>query len=436
MTLAHDTYPDQMEGLLAAAEGRTGEGPSWLREVRRKALASFRESGVPSMAQEEWKYTNLREIAARSWTVSEPGPAVFSFHLPFVCPKSIRVVLVNGQFDRNLSEITPVPGLTVASLATSLAEHEALLQENLGRVAKAENHPFAALNTALFHDGVFIHVGRGVEVPDVIEIVHIASGSGMVIAPRILILAEDGSRVKITESYISEADASSLVVPVTEVKVGRDASVEMVRLQDEGLSSHHIGLWEGLTSAGSEYLAYNVAFGGQLHRLDQNITIAGEHAQIRLDGVAAADGKQVIDNHTRLDHAVPNCSSFEVYKQIVDDEATVIFNGKIFVHQDAQKTDAKQTNQALLLSPNATINSKPQLEIFADDVKCTHGATVGQLEEAPLFYMMSRGMPRKQAEAMLVYAFAAEVLELISIHEVKKRLEDRLFAKLNTAESL
>ena len=173
-----------------------------------------------------------------------------------------------------------------------------------------------------------------------------------------------------------------------------------------------------------------MCFGGAIARTDQEIWLGGRHIVTRLDGVVVARGGQLIDNHTRLDHAMPNCNSFEVYKQIVDDEATVVFNGKIFVHQDAQKTDAVQNNAALLLSPKATIDSKPQLEIFADDVKCTHGATVGRIEDTPLFYLRSRGIPIEQATGILVYAFAAEVLELISIPEVRDRLEARLFEKL------
>lgn len=424
------SYPDLMNQVLEAAEGRTGEGPSWLGELRRRSLASYRENGIPTPKTEEWKYTPLRAVAETAWRSSEPGPALFDFELPFVVEGSIRVVLVNGQFDRNLSEVSGAPGLIVASLATALHEHGELVQETLGRVASLSDHPFAALSTALFHDGVFIHASAGAETDRVIEVVHVSTGSGMTLCPRIVISAEEGAKFKVTERYITDGSSANLVLPVTEARIGDRAEVEHVRVQDEGLDSHHIGLWEARTGTHTTYLAYNVAYGAQLGRLDHNIYLAGEHATVRLDGVAVAAGSQLIDNHTKLDHAVPNCNSFEVYKQIIDDEATIVFNGKIFVHPHAQKTDAKQTNQALLLSPNATIDSKPQLEIFADDVKCTHGATVGQLEEAPLFYLKSRGMPKKQAEAILVYAFAAEVLELISVPEVKKDLESRLFEKL------
>jgi Fe-S cluster assembly protein SufD len=423
------TYPSQIGALIAEGRKLTAEGPAWLRALRARALEIVEANGIPTPKNEEWKYTPLRDIADRAWEAPEPGPAVFDFELPFVVEKSLRIVLVNGRLDRNLSDFRSVPGLTITSLFDALNTGDAL-EGWLGQAAKIENHLFAALNTALFRDGVVIRVARAAMIEPVIEIVHVVATDGQVSAPRILIIAEEGSAAKIVERYVSATDEATLNLPVTESFIAADANIEHIRVQDESESANHIGLWEARQDKGSTYLAYNVAYGGRLARLDHSIYIAGEHATTRLDGVAVAHGEQLIDNHTNLDHAVPNCNSFEVYKQIIDDHATIVFNGKILVYQDAQKTDAKQTNQALLLSPNATINSKPQLEIFADDVKCTHGATVGQLEEIPLFYLMSRGMPRAQAESILVYAFAAEVLELISIAPLKDDLERRLFEKL------
>ena len=423
------TYPSQIGELIEEGRRLTAEGPEWLRALRARALEIVETNGIPTPKNEEWKYTPLREVAERAWTAPEPGPAVFDFDLPFVVEGSLRVVLVNGRLDRNLSDFRAVAGLTITSLFDALNTGDEL-QDWLGQAAKIENHPFAALNTALFRDGIVIRVTRGAVIEPVIEIVHVVAAEGQASAPRVLVVAEEGSTAKIVERYVSAENVSTLNLPVTESFIAADANIEHVRVQDESEAANHIGLWEARQEKGSTYLAYNVAYGGRLARLDHSIFIGGEHATTRLDGVAVAHGEQLIDNHTNLDHAVPNCGSFEVYKQIIDDEATIVFNGKIMVYQDAQKTDAKQTNQALLLSPNATINSKPQLEIFADDVKCTHGATVGQLEETPLFYLMSRGMPRAQAEGILVYAFAAEVLELISIEPLKDDLERRLFEKL------
>jgi Fe-S cluster assembly protein SufD len=400
-------------------------------ELRARGLEAFNTQGLPTPKQEEWKYFPLRSIADRSWQPGESGPAVFEEDLTWMAEDGLKVVMVNGQLDRNLSDLSAVKGLHCGSLASAYVEFPDLVEPLIGSIADIDNNPFAALNTALFHDGVFIRVEKGAMIEQTIEIVHVSTGDNQVFAPRIFILAEEGCSAKIVERWQTDGSSKSLTIPVVEAKVRERAVIEHIRIQDEALDSCHIGLWESDQAADSEYKAYNIAFGAEQARLDQNMMIGGEHAVARLDGVVCAHKNQIIDNHTKLDHAVPNCNSFEIYKQVIDDKASVVFNGKIFVHLDAQKTDAVQTNQALLLSPDTTINSKPQLEIFADDVKCTHGATVGQIDEDQRFYMMQRGISAEEAEGLLVYAFAAEVLELISIESVKKALEARLYDKLN-----
>lgn len=435
MSKAVLTYESKLDSLLDFAGQKTVEGPEWLQSLRQKGLEEFRRQGIPTTANEEFKYTPLREIADQSWEPAEPGPAVFDFNLPFVSQDSHRIVVVNGQFDRNLSDYTPETGLVIQSLYGAIQERPNLVEKVLGKVAELKDHPFAALNTALFHDGVFVYIENGKKVEKFIEIIHITSGQGMVIVPRVAVYAENGSSAKIIERFISDGEAKNLTIPVSEYILEPESCIETIRVQDEAESGYSIALWDIIQHEKSQYLACNAALGARIGRLDQNIEILGEYAVTRLDGVAVATGEQIIDNHTKLDHAVPNCTSFEVYKQIIDDSASVVFNGKIYVHQDAQKTDAKQTNQALLLSPDAAINSKPQLEIFADDVKCTHGATVGQIEEQPLFYLMSRGIPKEQARSILVYAFAAEVFELITIEGLREQLDERLFEKLKLKES-
>ncbi|MBX3096084.1 MAG: Fe-S cluster assembly protein SufD [Fimbriimonadaceae bacterium] len=428
LTRYETTWPN----VEAVAQAHIGEGPLWLRNLRSRGLRVFQELGIPTPKVEEWKYTPLRDIAERKWELAEPGPAWFEPALPSFVEGAVRIVLVNGRFDANLSDFPRLPGLTVSPIREALTDDANPVSAVLGTIARIEKHPFGALATALFEDGVYVHLATGSVIESLIEIVHVTSGEGGVCAPRVLIVAEKDSVAKIVEVYVTDGAADSLTLPVTEVIVERGANLEHVRVQDEATTNAHIALWETRQAEGSEYRSYNVAFGGRLARTDQGIDLQGEHCITRLDGVVAATGNQLIDNHTRLDHALPNCNSFEIYKQVIDDEATVVFNGQIFVHAHAQKTDAKQTNQALLMSPKATINSKPQLEIFADDVKCTHGATVGQLEDLPLFYMRQRGIPQEMAESLLVYAFAAEVLELISVDEVKRDLEARLDRKLGT----
>ncbi len=420
-------YESDLSDLLDGAESTAAHGKDWLRPLREQAIAVHREHGFPTPKNEEWKYTPLRQIASHEWRLAEPGPAVFSKQLTWATDGA-KVVLVNGRFDRNQLSVTPVNGLVIKSLRDAIEDDDVI--DHLGQIANIEDYSMSALNTALFEDGLFIHLKRGTHVEKTIEVVHVTSGDGQIVTPRILIIAEEDTSAKIVEKYITDGDGTNLVLPVTEVKTAKHANIEHVRVQDESENTFSVALWVIRQEGESEYRSYNIAFGGAIARTDQNFWLGGEHIETRLDGVVVATGRQLIDNHTRLDHAMPNCNSFEIYKQIIDDEATAVFNGKIFVHQDAQKTDAVQTNKALLLSPKATINSKPQLEIFADDVKCTHGATVGQLEEEPLFYLRSRGIPKKQAEGILVYAFAAEVIELITIKELREQLEARLLEKL------
>jgi len=393
-------------------------GPDWLVSLKHRAAAVHRQLGIPTPSVEAWKYTPLRELGKRDLSIVDGSGPV---ELPPSYEGSARAVVVDGKFRADLSTLPATAGLTVGPLNF---ESE-LVEKHLGALAQTDEHTFAALATAMLDEGVLVHVTGMSEV--VVEVLFVSTRTGGATAPRLLVIAETGSVAKVVETYVG---TGGLTLPITEVFVATDANLEHVRVQDESLSTDHIGLWQVRQEGGSEYRSYNICFGSKLGRVDQSIWLGGQHVTSRLDGVVVARGDQLLDNHTRLDHAFPNGNSFEIYKQIVDDRASVVFNGQIYVHQDAQKTDAKQTNQALRLSPEATINSKPQLEIFADDVKCTHGATVGAPETESLFYLRSRGVPLAEAQALLVYAFAAEVVELITIEPVRDRLEERLYTKL------
>ena len=404
------------------------EGPQWLVDLKTRAGQVHKHLGVPTPATEEWKYTALRDLGGINY---KPARYEGQVELPPLVEGSVRVVMVDGVFRFDLSTLPTVPGLSIGTLHGAIEANCEISRNHLGAAALIDDHTFAALNTALFVDGVLLHLVKGAMVAPLIEVVHVSATENGICAPRVLIVAEEGSSARIVETYLSSS-SGTLTLPVTECFIAKDANVEHVRVQDERLDSRHIGLWQVRQEGSSEYRSYNICFGSQLARIDQSIWLGGPHVTTRLDGVVIGKGTQLLDNHTRLDHAFPHGNSFEIYKQIVDDKATVVFNGQIYVHQDAQKTDAKQTNQALLLSPDATINSKPQLEIFADDVKCTHGATVGAPENDSLFYLRSRGVPLAEAEALLVYAFAAEVIELITVESIRDRLEERLYTKLSS----
>ena len=422
---------------------------AWKTE-RARALARHTAFGLPTHRDEEWKYTSVRGLAAVDWQfVSTANLTGENLAGPSLMADAIQLVFVNGRFAPELSSAaSAIPGLTAISLATAVESHPDLVRQylmqatlledqsfpvtaHLGRLGKPGADTFAALNTATFVDGAFIHVARNAKLDRPIHVRHLTAGDRPAAAPRLLVIVEEGADAQVLESYESVQDGPSFVTPVAEVFVGRNARLEHVRLQDENLLATHIGTTDVRAEADASYLHYQVVFGGHLTRHDLNGFLNGTNLHARMDGVIALSGDQLADNHTRLDHAFAHGDSFQVYKHVLAERSTAVFNGKIFVHQDAQKTDAKQTNQALLLSSEATMNTKPQLEIFADDVKCTHGATVGQLDDLPLFYLRTRGLPQVQARGLLVYAFAAEVLERISHPGLRDALEAKLLAKLN-----
>ncbi len=405
-----------------------------LSELRTRAVSAFASQGIPTTKHEEFKYTSLRSLSAmnlrRAKTATVTSSDIDEFSYGVTDP--IRIVLINGRWDaEHTTELMPVEGLSVRMLGCALDKEPSLL-ENLGARVKLDEFPFGALNTAGFEDVIFFHLLENSKIDRPIEILHllVSEETPTICFPRIVIIAESGSQANIVETYATIGSGVGVVCPVSETFVHPNAQLEHIKVQRENLKAVHIALSEVLQERDSSYNNFSVTYGGQLTRNDLNVFLNGSNIHSRMDGIVAIAGEQLADNHTRLDHAFAHCDSFEVYKHVLDDHSTAVFNGKIYVHQDAQKTDAKQTNQTLLLSPTATINSKPQLEIFADDVKCTHGATIGQMRDDALFYLRSRGISKDQATSMLVYAFAAEVLEKITCEPVKVRLEELLYKKL------
>lgn len=417
-------------------------GPESLRAVREQALAKFAAVGIPTTRDEEFKYLPLNRLRETEYkpaygaTLSE-GDLV---GMPLIGLEGPVLTLVNGEFAPELSNVSGLPdGVHVMPLSGALADHEDRVMRTLTRVATHEgklgttnDERFTHLNTAYLGEGVFVFVGKGVMVEPTIHLRFItqADHGPIAVHSRVIIELEEGAAAKIVESYHG-LGGESFTNEVHEISLGANANLEYIKSQTEGASTIHIANHYVDQKDGSVFTSNQVTFGSAIARTDLNVFVAGEHTETSLDGIYLGQGEQILDNHTRIDHAKPNCHSFEVYKGILDDRAVGVFNGKIFVYEDAQKTDAKQTNQALLLSPNATINTKPQLEIFADDVKCTHGATIGQLRDDALFYLRSRGIPEMEARGLLVYAFAAEVLEKISIDVVREALEAELYRRLN-----
>jgi Fe-S cluster assembly protein SufD len=430
-----------MKGLLATY------GPDSFQSLRERAFRSYSEFGIPSTKDEEFKYLSLRALEEGRFNPAYGATLERSQLEETVVGKidAITVTFVNGEHAPELSTDDILPeGAFIGSLKDGLVSYEETIVRHIGEIATLRNKlgssnddRFVQLNTAFLGEGAFVYLAEGVSLDRPIHLVFLSTADHGPLAshPRTLIVFEENSDAKVLESYIG-LQGTYFTNAVTEVFLGPNAILEHTKFQYECAEAVHIGNTSVHQCEHSIYTSNNVNFGAKIARNDVNVWLGGERTESWLNGVSVGLGEQVIDNHTRIDHAKPNCNSFEVYKAILGGHATGVFNGKIFVYEDAQKTDAKQTNQALLLSRTATINTKPQLEIFADDVKCTHGATVGQLREEAVFYLQSRGIPKPEAEALLVFAFAAEVLLKTTIPGVREALEKVLFARLGEAQHL
>ena len=425
----------QLRGILSAS------GPAWLDRFRERHFEAFQSVGLPTTKDEEFKYLSLRDLAETRFEAAY-GATVDREELnriPVGSLDAVTIVFVNGQYAPELSTAQTLPEWVFAGSFEQAFDLELPIEKYLGKVATLEgrlgstnDERFVHLNGAYTGEGAAVFVPKGVAVRTPIHILYLSRADhGQFAAfPRTLLVLERGSEARILESYAG-LGGTYFTNAVTEVVLGENAILEHTAFQLETGDAFHIKTIAVDQEGDSTYTSVNSNFGGRIARTDLNVFLNGEHTETWLNGANVGTGSQVVDNHTRIDHTKPNGNSFEVYKSILRDHALGIFNGKIFVYQDAQKTDAKQTNQGILLSPTATFDTKPQLEIFADDVKCTHGATVGQLRDDALFYLRARGIPKSEAQAMLVYAFAAEALEKVTIPELREALEKVLHEKLN-----
>jgi Fe-S cluster assembly protein SufD len=350
-----------------------------------------------------------------------------------------RLVFVNGHFAGHLSSEAGANGLVKAgSLAAAVKEETDLVFNHLGKYVRGDENAFTVLNTGFLTDGAFIRVPDGAEVEEPIHLLFVSAGSDapLISTPRNLIIAGKKSRVSIVETYVSLTSTPYLTNTVTEMHAGEGAVIEHDKFQDESLNAFHVGTTHFQQLEGSNVVSNSLAIGGSIVRNNITAVLAGERVECTLNGLSLATGEQLVDNHTTIDHAMPNCVSHELYKSVLDGRSRGVFNGKIFVRKDAQKTDAKQTNKTLLLSDEATIDTKPQLEIFADDVKCTHGATVGQLDDEQVFYLRSRGMSLERARDVLTVAFARDVLSRIHIEPLKEQVEPMIHQRLRKGREM
>jgi len=423
-------------------DGPGGRHP-WLRTLRRQAIRSFEESGFPTTRDEEWRETNVAPIAAAPFRMSKPGTnGITAARLgEFVLGDldCCNLVFVNGFYSRELSTPAALPrGVRAGSLAAALESEPKNVEPHLARYAGFQQNAFTALNTACMMDGGYVCIPPETLLSKVIHLLFISTleGESTVTYPRNLIVLGSGSQAGVIESYVSTHDGAYFTNAVTEIVAGDGATLAHYRLQQESENAYHIGALQVQQAASSTISSHSISLGGLLTRNDITAVLDGEGGELALNGLYVTRNRQHVDNHTSIVHARPRCNSREVYKGILDDRSTGVFHGRIVVRPDAQKTNAKQSNKNLLLSKEALVNSKPQLEIFADDVKCTHGATIGRLREEELFYLRSRGIGEDAARTLLTYAFAAEILGAVKIKPLQCRLDLDLLARLSRTDGV
>lgn len=428
-----------LESFASLASQPARRGPDWLVPVRKAAIGSFEAMGFPSTRDEEWRFTSvapIERVSFRSAPASQPAAPDGSLleKGTFGLEEGWRLVFVNGRWSPALSSGRPLPpGVTLSPLAAALGVDPAI-PEHLARHAPIDDRAFTALNTALFEDGAFIRLADRVVLDQPILLVFLTTPEEepRVCHPRILVLGGEGSQATIIESYAGPDDAVYFTNTVTEIVAGPGAVLRHYKLQREGNHAFHVASIQAALAHQSGLTSHSVSLGGGLVRNDIDIVLGGEGAECSLDGLYVVSGRQHVDNHTTIDHARPHGTSREIYKGILDGDSRGVFDGKIVVRQDAQKTDARQTNNNLVLSDGALINTKPQLEIRADDVKCAHAATIGRLDEASLFYLRTRGLTHEAARGLLVRAFAGEVVGRLGIEPLRIEVERAVSAALGS----
>ncbi len=438
MTKSKDTFLTHFEQL----ENQGSGAAAWLLPTRKAAFARFAEDGFPTTRDEDWRYTNVAPIAGGSFTRGcEVESKVTTKQIePFLFTDDcMLLVCINGQYMSELSQLGEIPeGLVVCNLSEAAQSHSDIVEAHLARVASTKQAPLAALNTAMMDDGLFVYIKKGVTVTKPIHILFLTDADNGAVSthPRNLIVAEASSQVSVVETYGTLSGKSHFTNAATEIIALDNAHVFHYRLQCESEDAYHVSTMQIHQHRDSQVHAFGMSLGSALVRNNIATVLDGPGGHCSLGGLYLVDGTQHVDNFLTVDHAKPNCTSREFFKGVLQGEGKGIFRGRIIVRKDAQKTDAVQTNRSLLLSDKAMVESKPQLEILADDVKCTHGATIGQINEDELFYLQTRGINEQAARSLLVFAFASECLSDVRIESLRKHLSKRLLTRLPHGELL
>lgn len=425
------TYIDDFKMFEADLNGQAA---SPIHKLRQQAIKSFEAVGFPTPSDEAWKSINL-SVLTKPYRQSTAGAGAISAEVVKDALLGIdawTIVFVDGFYNKAFSDLSEIPtGLTVTSIADAIQSESSILTGHLSSVADLD-HAFTALNTAFLKDGALVHVARNVAIERPVHVLYLSTSSDepSVSYPRSLFVAEENSQLTVVETFAGIGSGSYVSNHVAEIIVGDRAVVDHYKVGLEGDEALHVANQLVRQGKASSFSSHSISIGGAFVRNDVSSALDGEACESTINGLYVLNGEQHCDNYTLLEHRKPGCPSHELYKGILDDSARAIFRGKIHVHQIAQQTDAYQQNQNILLSENARINTKPQLEIYADDVKCSHGATIGQIDDDALFYLQTRGISRQTAHRMMLEAFAADVLGKIKIKNLRNALTDRVLRKI------
>jgi Fe-S cluster assembly protein SufD len=411
---------------------RLGE-PVWLIERRQEAMAGFEASGFPSRRQEAWRNLDVTPLLQSHFEAvhvsgdAEPQAKA----LAQLLPEAYLLVFVDGHFSEAHSRLPQLKGVELRPLHAALAEDAAVLSAHLGRCAEVDAHAFGAINTGLFEDGALLHVGRGVVVdrPMVLAYLNSEEAVGRAVHPRTLIVAEEGAQVQVAELH-QGGEGAYLSTAVTEIFVGANASVQHHKLQEEGTQAFHLGMVGAHLERDARLSVYSFSSGAKLARTDITVDLTGPGAEVELDGLYLTQNGQYNDHHTAVRHQVEHCNSHQRFKGVLSGKSEAVFDGLVLVAKGAQKTDARQDNRNLLLSKRALAHSNPRLEIHADDVKCSHGSSIGELDQDALFYLRSRGIGAEAAQGLLTFAFVGEMLEAVRIEALREHIRTAAFAGL------
>lgn len=428
MSTIAEKKPADLDSFVPVEKSLAPSHP-WLDALRAAGLERFKAVGFPKPGPrdwENWRFTQLRPIVETTFRPALSDERVSLDGYTFGAQAIAELVFVNGHFSERLSRMGTLPkGVVLTTLAKAIDGDGLGLGEHLGKHADLTKNPFVALNTSHLRDGAVLKIPSNTTIEGAIHLLFISTNSADPTSahPRVIILAGDNVEAQVAESYVGRS-GKYFTNAVTEIVLGDDCRIDHCKLQQESLDAYHVATMQVRLGRNTQFVSHSITTGGRITRNDLNCVMAGERAYATLNGLVIIGGEQHCDNHTLLDHAEPNCPSHELYKHVLDGKASGVFKGQIFVNQKAQKTDSKQNSKTLLLSDDASMNSMPALEIYADDVKCTHGSTTGPVDEEQVFYLQSRGLSLEAARHLMTYAFAADVTRRIKVGPVRERIED------------